>query len=201
MPKQCPKCGVMDTEKSFMDSFCTGCYLSMNMPTLPAKITIYRCRACGNERFTAWTTPVDESIAHELRSKRFGTPEVRLEERRVMVKYNDISTEFCIPLKVKDSICNTCSQKSAGYYEAIIQLRGKYAHDRIFAGKIMRQLEHLTFIPKTEELKEGLDIYVGSKQAVVAVLTALNLRLMTSNKLYGVKDGRRIYRTTFLVRG
>ncbi len=204
MSKQCPRCGSTVEEKKFMGSFCIDCYLSMNMPALPAKITIYKCKSCGTERFTAWTTPAEVAIAHELKNKKFGTPDVWIEGRQIVVKYDKLDKldmEFRVPLRMKDSICNICSQRSAGYYEAIIQLRGKYAHDSVFAEKIIAHLERLTFIPKTEMLKEGLDIYVGSKAAVATILSALNFKPVTSNKLYGVKEGQRVYRTTFLIRG
>lgn len=170
------------------------------MPKLPLKVTIYRCRNCGAERFTSWATPVEDALSHEFKSKSFGTPEVWIEDEHIVVKYDKISMEFRIPLRIKESLCNVCAQKSAGYYEAIIQLRGRYAHDKAFAERLISQLERLTFIPKTEELKEGLDIYVGSKSAAATILSALNFKLITSNKLYGVKKGRRVYRTTFLVR-
>ncbi|MCX8200100.1 MAG: 60S ribosomal export protein NMD3 [Candidatus Micrarchaeota archaeon] len=201
MSRQCPKCGVSEGEKDFIGSFCIDCYLSMNMPTLPSKVTIYRCRECGSERYTSWSVPVEEAISHELKSRSFGVPEVWIDDAHVVVKFEKVGMEFRIPLKVKESLCNVCAQKSAGYYEAIIQLRGKYAHDRAFAEKLISELERITFIPKTEELKEGLDIYVGSKTATATILSALGFKLITSNKLYGVKHGRRVYRTTFLVRG
>jgi len=201
MTKQCPKCGATEDEKDFIGSFCIDCYISMNKPDLPAKIVIYRCKQCGAERFSAWGTPVEEAIAHALKSKVFGTPEITIEDDYVIARYDKIDMEFKIPLKIKETTCNTCSQKSSGYYEAIIQLRGKYAHDHTFAQKIIGQLERITFIPKVEELKEGLDIYVGNKQAVAIILTALGIKALTSNKIGGMKNGKNVYRTTFLVRG
>ena len=53
---------------------------------------------------------------------------------------------------------------------------------------------------KYKELDEGIDIYVGSKKEASAALSILKRRPTISDTLYGVKDGRRVYRRTYCVR-
>jgi NMD protein affecting ribosome stability and mRNA decay len=64
----------------------------------------------------------------------------------------------------------------------------------------MRELTKRTFVSKYVELPEGVDMYAGSKKAVAEVLGVLDLKPKISDKLYGVKDGRRVYRRTYCMR-
>lgn len=202
MAKQCPKCGTSSDEHPFVGSFCAPCYLDMNMPELPKQLVIYRCRECNEQRFKNWgEESMHLSMEHALKNKVFGTPHVRILADSVLVKYGKIEHEFSIPLKEKESLCDLCSQKFSGYYEGIIQLRGKYARDPAFVEKLVLKLEKLTFVQKIVELKEGIDIYYGDKSITRSILSALKLKPKISNKLYGVKDGQLVYRTTFLIRG
>ena len=70
----------------------------------------------------------------------------------------------------------------------------KYAH--IF----LESLSKKTFIAKTDEKEEGLDIYLGSSKAVVGVIVGLGLKTQITKKLVGRSEGKRLYRTTFLLR-
>jgi NMD protein affecting ribosome stability and mRNA decay len=96
------------------------------------------------------------------------------------------------------SICDDCSKASSGYYEAIIQVRGKNVQR--WAEKIMRELKSRTFVSKYMKLDEGIDIYVGSRKEAAETLAILKRKPTISDKLYGVKDGRRVYRRTYCVR-
>lgn len=99
---------------------------------------------------------------------------------------------------MKKSICEDCSRETSGYYEAIVQIRGSRA--RKFSEKILKELKRKTFVSKYIEAREGIDMHVGSKKAVAEVMGELNLKPKISDKLYGVKDGRRVYRRTYCMR-
>jgi NMD protein affecting ribosome stability and mRNA decay len=63
-----------------------------------------------------------------------------------------------------------------------------------------KKLQERTFIPKMEELKEGVDIYCGSRNEAIATLNVFKLGFLRTEKLAGEKNGKRLYRTTLLVR-
>ncbi|MGC9058159.1 MAG: NMD3-related protein [Candidatus Micrarchaeia archaeon] len=199
--KQCPKCGTSSKTSKFVGSICEKCYNQINRPkTLPTKITVYVCRECGANRVRHWDEDISHEIMRMLHDKNFGFPKVSISGDSVRIVYSGLGEPITIPLFFKKSICDSCARKLSGYYEAVVQLRGKYSEQK-FVQRFMRKIERVTFVPRVEELKEGIDVYVGDKQAVRALLAALKLKPKVTHKLYGIKDGRKVYRTTFLVRG
>ncbi len=112
--------------------------------------------------------------------------------------------------------CDTCSRISGGYFEGIVQIRadkrlpirdelekcGEIAEG--VAAKAQDKGDRLAFIPKTVEVEEGLDIYVGSiklgKQICRAITDILGGRFSESPKLVGQKNGEDLYRITFALR-
>lgn len=65
---------------------------------------------------------------------------------------------------------------------------------------LIKRIESRSFIPKIEELREGLDIYCGSRNEAIAALNSYQLGFVRTEKLAGEKNGKRLYRTTLLVR-
>jgi NMD protein affecting ribosome stability and mRNA decay len=107
------------------------------------------------------------------------------------------------PFRAKkiDTICVDCSRAASGYFESIVQVRsGDASRAKKLAEKIRRALCKSTFVAKTEESRHGIDLYVGSNKATMLVLDRLGLAPEKSAKLHGLKDGQRIYRTTYCVR-
>ncbi len=113
--------------------------------------------------------------------------------------------------------CQRCSRFYGGYYEAILQIRNdekKIELER--ANELLEIIDDLSdkliskdrmaFIARVEELKEGIDIYMGSLSAARKIANELIKRFSgstgESHKLMGLdKDtGKRIYRTTLSVR-
>ncbi len=205
MSRQCPRCGVSDAEARFIGNFCEPCHADMNLTSLPHRIIVYACKDCGACRYgKQWRVDlleVSRDIAFSLRDKRLGIPIVKIfeDDGYASVKYDAIDRMFRIPFRIKQSLCEICSQKLSGYYEAIIQLRGGYS-DNAFVEKLLRSLEKHTFITKIVELNEGIDVYCGDKKVVSSLLSAMKLKPKTSYSLYGIKKGRKVYRTTFLLK-
>ena len=113
--------------------------------------------------------------------------------------------------------CQRCSRFYGGYYEAILQIRNdekKIELDR--ANEILDIIDDLSdkliskdrmaFIARVEELKEGIDIYMGSLSAARKIANELIKRFSGStgeaHKLMGLDrdSGKKIYRTTVTVR-
>ena len=121
-----------------------------------------------------------------------------------------------VEIRIKNETCDTCSRIAGGYYAGIVQLR---ASNRIISGKevdrcieladhLLKKLtgkgDRFAFISKVEELKEGVDLYIGSatscKQVCRAIIRELGGSYTTSPSLVGRKDGEDLYRITCAMR-
>ncbi|MCJ7640181.1 MAG: hypothetical protein MUO70_10010 [Euryarchaeota archaeon] len=122
---------------------------------------------------------------------------------------------FDVEVRVNRATCDRCSRISGGYYESKVQIRANHRRpertelDRALeiAGiniDLVQKTDRLAFIAKTIWLREGLDLYIGSVKAAKRIARAL-LREMggtisDSAKLTGRRDGKDVYRVTYLVR-
>ncbi|NJD78180.1 MAG: NMD protein affecting ribosome stability and mRNA decay [Candidatus Methanoperedens sp.] len=119
-------------------------------------------------------------------------------------------------VRISWETCETCSRISGGYFEGIVQIR---ADKRIptreelkecssiaeeTAARSREKGDRLAFIAKTQELPEGIDIYVGSaklgKQVCKVLVDAFGGRFSESPKLVGQKNGVDLYRITYALR-
>ncbi|NLI62877.1 MAG: NMD protein affecting ribosome stability and mRNA decay [Methanosarcinaceae archaeon] len=126
--------------------------------------------------------------------------------------YKDSKTE----VRIKREACDMCSRRAGGYFEAVIQLRAsnrQIGDEEIKKGKRIiydsietdnRRGDKLSFITEFIELKEGADFYVGSSNAAnhasKKVADELGGTVTESFTLAGMKEGKEVYRTTFLTR-
>lgn len=156
-------------------------------------------------------------------------PQIHLEPRQIdarrfkvqvranaRVKGISVAGEADVEVRLRYETCDTCSRISGGYYEGIIQIR---AENRVPSIKELQKCEEiameivdkarekgntLAFITKTERLKEGWDLYIGSvkvaRQICRGILGEFGGRLTESPKLVGMRQGRKLYRITFSLR-
>lgn len=119
-------------------------------------------------------------------------------------------------LRFKNGACNDCSREFGGYYEAILQVRGH--EERVLNREIDRieryvqaQMEGYrgeqrtgAFVSKSERVRGGLDYYLGSGEMGRLLGRSLaekyGAEFGESSKLVGRRDGRDLYRSTYLVR-
>jgi len=208
MEKICPRCGVLSGRKRFIGDFCEDCYLRRISIAFPAQIELPFCEACGRVKLAKWQKLDKNALEKVVRKNAEGSYDsfhvLPLGGNSYEVVFMISKDSNCFEvtkkfyLKKLKSGCDDCRRATSGYYEAILQIRGKTAER--WSKKIMRELQHRTFVSKYAELAEGIDIYVGSKKAVSETLGILKLKPKISDKLYGVKDGKRVYRTTYCVR-
>ena len=107
------------------------------------------------------------------------------------------------PIKIieKKILSPMAGRASGGYFEAIVQLRGDKQQIERYRKKITKELLRYTFIAKTIELPEGVDIYVGQKERLQEIFHSMKLKSTRSKTLSGQRrDTKRLYRDTFLVR-
>jgi len=202
----CPKCGKNSDESEFFEAFCISCYhFSFR---LPKGYVVERCNRCGRMRLLGeWQQYNHRKIEAHIESKCRGDYKscVYSLESRVF-SFEFVKGENKITLKqdwepeTRNAICEDCSRLSSGYFEAIIQIRGAHVNVQSKAKKLLAALQKKTFIPRMEDMHGGLDIYAGSSKAVSAVLAESGLKPAVSRKLFGRKEGKLIYRTTYAIR-
>ncbi|MFH1779861.1 MAG: NMD3-related protein [Candidatus Micrarchaeota archaeon] len=213
----CPRCGKI--VETLVKGLCVDCFSSLPKPLvrLP-KENVVLCVSCGEffsggqwiafnkENFTLFlkkklksTYPVkDFKLSKQVQEKKLflATVNVVLD-----VDGNEITKEFVLLLPLVKQLCRDCSLSKGGYHEAIVQLRGDKDKVSKMSEKMIKELSKTTFFSKTEEKKEGIDLFVGSKIAAMSFLSGLGLPYITSNKLVGVsKDGKRQLRLTICLR-
>ncbi|MDK2975182.1 MAG: ribosomal export protein [Methanofollis sp.] len=147
------------------------------------------------------TSPNRTAVAAEVRGLLYGVPVAGTCTTRIVW--------------VREQ-CDRCNRISGGYYEGIIQVRATDRRPSVreidraagIAGELETSLqesgERLSFVSKVETTKDGLDIVVGSNRMgqllAGEIISALGGRLSTHPKLVGERDGKKLYRITFLIR-
>jgi nonsense-mediated mRNA decay protein 3 len=112
--------------------------------------------------------------------------------------------------------CDRCNRITGSYYEGIVQVRADERKLSTFelqsAGAIATQIEdsliaggeRLSFINDMTENRDGLDIMVGSQHIGLMIVQAITAQFggqyTTHPKLVGEKNGRQLFRITYLVR-
>ena len=202
----CPKCGRTSDRIKFIEAFCIECYPA-NIK-IPKKTRIEQCKSCQKIRIKGeWTPYSRRKIADHVTGRckgDFASVEYHPEEGTITFTIlkddNESKVERSVNVEMKTVMCRNCSRISGGYFQGIIQLRGDPERIEKYARTLIKNLERKTFITKTEEKDKGLDLYVGSSKAVVETMSELRMKALITKKLVGTQRGRRLYRTTFLIR-
>jgi len=112
--------------------------------------------------------------------------------------------------------CDRCNRISGSYYEGVVQVRAEGRTPSVYeiqtSSSIAQQVEdslqaggeRLSFISDMHEIRDGLDIIVGSQhigaQISQRIIAELGGRYTTHPKLVGEKNGRQLFRVTYSVR-
>jgi nonsense-mediated mRNA decay protein 3 len=127
------------------------------------------------------------------------------------------SVRLPLSVRIDHRTCPDCSRKSGRYYTAIVQLRGPEGSRGEKAGPLRARLdaawkdvireakpEWRRAVSWREELPEGWDVFFTDTLAARSVARLAQQRFHAEAKqsasLFGRKDGRDVYRVTFLVR-
>lgn len=191
LEKICPSCGRSGVE--FIGSFCKDCYLNKNkLIEVPRVVEVVQCRQCGKIIGGSVEDIVKSKVKTKFDGKiKFDDGKIKFETEIQGVKINQ---EFPVEVRIKSRLCEECGRIKSGYYEGIIQVRNDKGEE------IIKKIQENTFISKIEEQKNGIDIYTGSAKETRKTLKRMGLKASESKKLYGMRRGRNLYRTSFLVR-
>lgn len=136
---------------------------------------------------------------------------------KVVVEVEDLkkAENLAATIRVKSASCPKCSKIMGSYFESIIQVRtrGRSMSDEE-KDSILNEIEDIVerasednrdlFISKLEELHGGFDVYLSSNslgRSISRELAAAHgAETKESSSLVGKKEGKDVYRITFLVR-
>jgi len=200
----CPKCSASSEGKAFVGPFCVDC-APINVKVPPRETKVIRCTRCDRMRLGGKWMPfswkdISEAVVAKCRGEFEGAEYIHREKIVLFRVAGGVEVARHYGVKIEKIVCPECSKKGGGYFEAIIQLRGQPGRVAGMERKLKGILEKKTFIAKSEGKHGGVDIYVGSTKEVLAVLHTLGKKAVITRKLHGEREGKRTYRTTFLLR-
>ncbi|MEM3852134.1 MAG: 60S ribosomal export protein NMD3 [Methanomassiliicoccales archaeon] len=121
--------------------------------------------------------------------------------------------KYALRLNIDGSSCPGCSKRSGHYYEAVIQVRGFQKEREEVLQNVLRHLEEIShkheakqgfFISSVKLERGGIDIQMSSNSIGAEVARELavfyGVKMKATKKLYGRREGRELYRMTFLIR-
>ena len=225
--KFCPSCG-RDTDELF-SGLCKRCFSGkVKLLEVPDKIEVKYCD-CGRinvrrkwKYYETIGAAIKDAITANAKAFRrakisadFRTPSV-MEPMKIavtasaeaVVNGKTVSESKDVFVFLSRQACTVCGKRRAGYYEAIIQIRG--AKNKEVLELVQSELEIMfvddesSYVSRVEEKKEGIDVYVGAKiparKAIEKAKKIYNVETKRSYKLAGTKNGKPVSRETMLLR-
>lgn len=201
----CPECG--STDKEMVGDICIDCFLKeFQLIEMPKKIEVQICSHCNSKleegKWSDEFIPEDEIIYRALERNIKIADEVSNEIINLEIDqikgtiaecYVEVTGEVHgvqidethdTQVKIKKTVCPTCSKIQAGYYETVIQFRAdkreikteEYTKaDEVVERTLIKQakVDKLAYCPQIAKLKEGYDYYIGSFKTGKKVAEAL----------------------------
>ena len=200
MVRYCPICGKSDKDVKFAGELCIECAKTKLAPLPTVRIAV--CSKCGSlldKGRKKKPVKIEDEIIRLLKLKQ---NDAVYDATTSTVTYDSSFGRITQPVLVltEKMMCLECGRAGTQYFEAIIQLRGPEKRVQMMADWVIKRVESRSFVPKIEELKEGIDVYCGSRNEAIAALNQFELSYFRTEKLAGERNGKRLYRTTLLVR-
>jgi len=125
-----------------------------------------------------------------------------------------VNQELRTEVRLHQQSCPYCSRQTGNYFEAILQLRGLDTLTQNQSDDLIQRVrdevataslkDPQVFISKEEKVRGGHDFYLGENSHARQMSQRLHEQYggeyKYSSSLFGKKDGRDIYRHTYLVR-
>lgn len=231
----CVKCG-RDCEES-IEGMCVDCWLDgRKLTTMPHHVDLKVCTGCGEYSIDdRWVQKdLEDAVITAALNARGVLRDAECVGQSVEVTVNDPMT-FTVDVwtqldvmgygtedksstivRLKNSVCKTCSRKLGSYYTSILQIRaGTKDLSPELKEETVRRVERSVksqaannkqlFITKMEDVPGGVDVYLSSislgKILAKELSDAYCAETKESPKLVGkTSDGQDMYRLTYLVR-
>ncbi|EQB68487.1 60S ribosomal export protein NMD3 [Cuniculiplasma divulgatum] len=226
----CIKCGIRE---AIYKGLCEDCIWETLVIEKPGSITFTSCPKCGaikagnywahHDAQDRWSKKVYElfTVNDPFKIKSFGPIELnKIEDTayiRIRIRRDDAEEkEFLleIPYRKESISCPTCNKVTGSYYESKVQLRGfmeKMSPEiNLIHQELLRMVENNqkkdpeSFVSKSVQLKEGIDIYLGKKKDGDTFAREIQSKticnVVVSSSLAGIKDGKQFFRFTYMIR-
>ncbi|MFP4634072.1 MAG: NMD3-related protein [Candidatus Aenigmatarchaeota archaeon] len=217
--KFCPKCGK-ETEEMY-EGLCEECFREGFEWKFPEKIEITACKFCGKiKEGGQWRDiPLKEGVKKRVEDEL--NPGGRVEDMEVLpeegegrfdvseeVEGLNLEGEAEIEVKVKEGICKDCREIRRGGYEAVLQIRGDKEKTEEALDLCEKKLEERKrsegAVTDIRERENGVDLFMASnstaKNLARKLMTNFDADRKDSKTLRGLREGEKIYRSTYLVR-
>ena len=210
----CPECGSSD--KKMVGDICIDCFLKdYQMIEIEKHIEVEICSHCNSKlqegKWSEENIPEEEIIYRALERNIKINDEVEneiinLEIEQIKgtiakclievigeVQNTQIEETHQCEVKIKKTVCPSCSKIQSGYYESVIQFRADKREikteeyekaDEIVERTLNKQSksDKLAYCPQIAKLKEGYDYYIGSFKSAKKVAEALKEEFGGVNK-------------------
>ncbi len=195
----CPRCGK---EEILIDGLCRDCFTKTNV-LAEFKGKLMMCPICKRWHSKGSWKSFEEALQDGIKHKGL-LIETEIEDHgnyftidySIDYKGSVINSELEIRASVKKNLCGNCSRARGGYYELLLQLRGNW----------QKPFEYSNWVgaSKTEQKKEGVDLYVikfseGNK-LVGFLKKRFRPEVKESSSAAGMKEGKHISRKTIMLR-
>ncbi len=212
MSKKCPKCGKSSDIIQFYGQFCKSCMENDLLKDLPSSAEILICKHCGKIRLQGRFVNDTGRNIQDILQTLFKNYEIKLidydpEAASANVYFiksingHDLSVEKKLDLIYKKTLCENCNRRAGSYYEAVMQLRGNHERMERFIERVGRYFEiRGEFIAKVKEADNGFDVYLSSKKLAASFISSHHLESTNSYTLYGMKNGKKVFRHTHSIR-
>jgi len=214
MYKICIICG----KEAAIENFCTDCFLNQKdlFYINNFDLKICQCNSYFSERDWKHFENLDETV------KKIVEDNIKTEYKIIkkLIKLKKIGNKYHVEIicrgyiypckkikgerknivvKIKTVKCDRCKKLSGGYYESVLQLRTK----KDFLEKTKFLDHYRNSISNIEKIKEGYDIFLlekGVAKKIANEFKLLGLKIKITNKLFGVRKGKRIYRVYYSIK-
>jgi NMD protein affecting ribosome stability and mRNA decay len=197
-----------------VDAQCDDCFLKKNLLFKLEDFTISYC-GCGSYFERMWRKSEDfikDAIESRIKTKN-RIVSIKISSRTVgnrvyatvecrgyIEPSKKMKTETKkIMIVLRKHKCDHCIKLLGGYYEAVIQIRGK---NRDVILKKIEKLAPRDSVVSVEELPEGYNIKFVSKKDAIGIVSRLRgfYKINESYKLVTKKKGKELYRNFYAVR-
>ena len=230
----CVECGK--EKKLFKNGVCLDCYIENNSFSKgPEVIDIISCPRCNSYKYkNTWKTePFEATLKRFIKDIFYISGE--LKRTQIKIECNEkgkqikckiiisgslddkkVEEQHFLEVHIKRSVCDVCSKRYGGYFEAVLQIRAdkrKLTREEIKNIKLeVKRLVEDTknrgnrglFITDIAEEHDGIDFYLSEKGIAYDIAKKIQRQyggiIKRSSKNIGMKDSRQIYRMTYLIR-
>jgi len=231
----CPKCGKEKPKTEFIDSVCLDCFFKNREFVNLKKNKLQICKGCGRlfykNKWQVFSLDDLKEIVEENLKVDFDNydlediffdiyPEMITANIKIKGTIGNHSVESNRKLNISltRQYCEDCYKSLSNYFQATLQIRfskddEKYKTIKKDILKILNSIvkeerkkgDFLAFVEKIADVKNGFDIYLGSKTLAFAVIRVLKSKYTYERKdsttLIGMdKKGKNKIRYTYLIR-